>query len=108
MLAHKLGAQHPPQQAERRVGHAVGAGLPRLGMVVEHAAADIVDDAIKVIGHGKAARDLDVGAQDLQQCSRKNIIGMEFSAVGKAFCRDFHGFLLFVRLWLRNRCTGGI
>ena len=72
----------------------------RLGVVVEHTAADIVDDAVEVIGHGKAARDLDVGAQDLQQRSRKNIIGMEFSAVGKAFCRDFHGFLLFIRFRL--------
>ena len=29
VLPHQLGAQHPPQQPEGRVGHPVGAGLPR-------------------------------------------------------------------------------
>ena len=108
MLADELRAQHPPQQTERRVGHAVGAALARLGVVVEHAATDVIDDAVEVIGHDKAARDLDVRAENLQQRGRKNIVRMKFSAVGKAFCRDFHGFLLFVRLWLRKRCTGSI
>ena len=65
MLAHKLGAQHPPQQAERRVGHAVGAALARLGVVVEHTAADVVDDAVEVIRHNEAPRHLNVRAQDL-------------------------------------------
>ena len=40
MLTHELCAEQPPQQAERGVGHAVGAALPRLGVVVEHTAAD--------------------------------------------------------------------
>ena len=65
MLAHELCAEQPPQQAERGVGHAVGAALPRLGVVVEHAAADVVDDAVEVIRHNEAPRHLNVRAQDL-------------------------------------------
>ena len=65
MLAHELCAEQPPQQAERGVGHAVGAALPRLGVVVEHTAADVVDDAVEVIRHNEAPRHLNVRAQDL-------------------------------------------
>ena len=65
VLAHELCAEQPPQQAERGVGHAVGAALPRLGVVVEHAAADVVDDAVEVIRHNEAPRHLNVRAQDL-------------------------------------------
>ena len=89
-LTHKAGAQHPPQQAKGRVGHAVGAVLPRLLMVVEHAKADVVHDAVKVIGHGKAAGDLDVRPQDLQQRRGKHIVGVELAGMGKAVCRNFH------------------
>ena len=65
-LAHKTGAQHPPQQTKGRVGHAVGAVLPGLLMVVEHPKADIIHDAVKIVRHGKAAGDLDIRAQNLQ------------------------------------------
>ena len=94
MLAHQLGAQHLPQQAERRVGHAVGASLAGLLVVVEHAAADIIDDAVEIIGHHKAARDLDVRPHNLQQGGGEHVIRVEFAPVGKAFCRYFHGSLL--------------
>ena len=65
-LAHKTRAQHPPQQTKGRVGHAVGAVLPGLLMVVEHPKADIVHDAVKIVRYGKAAGDLDIRAQNLQ------------------------------------------
>ena len=91
MLPDQLRAQHPPQQAKCRIRHAVGAALPRFGMVVEHTAADIVDDAVKAVRHNKAAGYLDIRAQNLQQRGRKYIVRVEFSAVGKAFCRDLHG-----------------
>ena len=65
-LPHQPRAQHPPQQAKGRVGHAVGAVLPGLLMVVEHPKADIVHDAVKIVRHGKAAGDLDIRAQNLQ------------------------------------------
>ena len=48
-LAYKAGAEHLPQQAEGRVRDAVGAGLAGLLMVVEHAKADVVHDAVEVI-----------------------------------------------------------
>ena len=89
-LTHEAGAQHTPQQAEGRIGHAVGAVLPRLLMVVEHAKADVVHDAVKVIGHGKAAGDPDVRPQDLQQRCCKHIVGVELAGMGKAVCRNFH------------------
>ena len=89
-LAHKARPQHPPQQAEGRVGHAVGAGLAGLLMVVEHTKAHIVHDAVKIIRHHKAAGDLDVRAQNLQQGSGKHIVGVELAGVGKAVCRNFH------------------
>ena len=90
-LAHKAGAQHPPQQAKGRVGHAVGAVLPGLLMVVEHPKADIIHDAVKIIRHGKAPGDLDIRAQDLQQRRSKHVIGMELAGVGKTVCGNFHG-----------------
>ena len=65
-LAYKTRAQHPPQQTKGRVGHAVGAVLPGLLMVVEHPEADIVHDAVKIVRYGKAAGDLDIRAQNLQ------------------------------------------
>ena len=89
-LTHKAGAEHPPQQAEGRIGHAIGAALPRLLMVVEHTKAHIVHDAVKIIRHHKAAGDLDVRAQNLQQGSGKHIVGVELAGVGKAVCRNFH------------------
>ena len=89
-LTHKAGAKHPPQQAKGRVGHAVGAVLPGLLMVVEHPKADIIHDAVKIIRHGKAAGDLDIRAQNLQQRRSKHVIGMELAGVGKAVCRNFH------------------
>ena len=94
MFPYQLGAQHPPQKAESRVRHAVGAGFPGFGVVVEHTAAHIIDDALKVIGHRKAAGDLDIGAHDLQQRRGKYIVGMEFAAVGKAVCGYFHNIIL--------------
>ena len=90
-LAHKAGAQHPPQQAKGRVGHAVGAVLPGLLMVVEHPKADIIHDAVKIVRHGKAPGDLDIRAQDLQQRRSKHVIGMELAGVGKTVCGNFHG-----------------
>ena len=89
-LAHKAGAQHPPQQAKGRVGHTVCAVLPGLLMMVEHAIAHIVHDAVKAVRHHKAAGDLDIRAQDLQQRSGKHIVGVELAGMGKAVCRNFH------------------
>ena len=91
MRADELRPQHPPQQPERRVRHAVGAGFTRLAVVVEHAAADVKDNAGKAFRHGKSAADLDIRADNLQQGGGKYIVGMELAAVGKAFRGDFHG-----------------
>ena len=90
MGPHQLGSQDPPQQAERCVGHAVGAGLPWFGVVVEHTTAHIVYNAVEIIGNHKAAGHLDVGPDDLQQRRCEHIVRMELAAMGKAFCRDLH------------------
>ena len=97
MLAHQLRAQHPPQKTEGGIRDAVGAGFARLAVVVKQTAADIVNNAVKVVRHGKAADDLNVGAQNLQQRGGKNIVCMEFSAVGKAFCGDLHSNAPFIQ-----------
>ena len=60
-------------------------------MVVEHPEADIVHDAVKIVRHGKAAGDLDIRAQNLQQRRSKHVIGMELAGVGKTVCGNFHG-----------------
>jgi len=59
-------------------------------MVVEHTKAHIVHDAVKAVRHHKAAGDLDVRAQNLQQGSGKHIVGVELAGVGEAVCRNFH------------------
>ena len=89
-LAHKAGAEYPPQQAESCVGHTVGAVLARLLMVVEHAETDVVNDAVEVLRHGEAPGDLDIRAQDLQKGSGEHIVGVELAGVGKAVCGNFH------------------
>jgi len=92
-LAHQPRAQHPPQQAERRVRHTVGAVLPRLLMVVEHAKTDIVHDAVKIVRHHKAAGDFNIRAQDLEQRRGKHVVRVELAGVRKAVCGNFHGSL---------------
>ena len=96
MLPHQTRPEHLPQQPERRVGHPVGAGFPRFRVMVEHAAAHIVHDAVKIIRHHKPPRHLNVGTQNLQQRRGKNIVGMKFAAVCKAFGWYFHGDSLLV------------
>ena len=92
MLAHKLGAQHPPQQAERRVGHAVGAALARLGVVVEHTAADIVDDAIKSSGTVKPRVIWMSGRRICSSAVEKTSSAWNFPPWVKPFAGIFMGF----------------
>ena len=95
-LAYKAGAEHLPQQAEGRVRDAVGAGLAGLLMVVEHAKADVVHDAVEVIRHHEAAGYFNIRAEDLEQGSGEHVVGMELACVGKAVCGYFHrGFSSF-------------
>ena len=94
MLAHELCAEQPPQQAERGVGHAVGAALPRLGVVVEHTAADVVDDAVEVIRHHETAGYFNIRAEDLEQGSGEHVVGVELAAWVKPFAGIFIGVLL--------------
>ena len=89
-LPHQPRAQHPPQQAEGRIGDAVGAVLAGLLMVIEHAKADIVHDAVEIVRHHKAAGDPDVLPDDLQQRRCKYVVRMELAGVGKSVCRNFH------------------
>ena len=73
-------------------------------MVVEHPEADIIHDAVKIVRHGKAAGDLDIRAQDLQQRRSKHVIGMELAGVGKTVCGNFHGFdTSFSWVYLKSR-----
>ena len=88
-LPHQPRAQHPPQQAESRIGDAVGAVLAGLLMVIEHAKADIIHDAVEIVRHHKAAGDPDVRPDDLQQRRCKHVVRMELAGVGKAVCRNF-------------------
>ena len=102
-LAHKAGAQHPPQQPERRVGHPVGPGLARLAVVVEHPVPNVVDDAVEAVRHHKAPRHLDVGAQDLQKRGRKHIVGVELAGMGKPAGWNFHkAHLLLIELFCNS------
>jgi hypothetical protein len=95
-LAYKAGAEYPPQQTEGRVRDAVGAGLAGLLMVVEHAKADVVHDAVEVIRHHKAAGYFNIRAEDLEQGSGEHVVGVELACVGKAVCGYFHrGFSSF-------------
>ena len=89
-LAYKAGAEHLPQQAEGRVRDAVGAGLAGLLMVIEHAKADIIHDAVEIVRHHKAAGDPDVRPDDLQQRRCKHVVRMELAGMGEAICRNFH------------------
>ena len=63
-------------------------------MMVEHPKAHIVHDAVKTVRHHKAAGDLDIRAQNLQQGSGKHIVGVELAGVGEAVCRNFHKMYL--------------
>ena len=60
-------------------------------MMVKFSPTNIKDKAIEIFRNGKYTLKLNIRIDQTQQCCGKNIIGMEFSAVGKAFCRDFHG-----------------
>ena len=89
-LAYKAGAEYPPQQAEGRVRDAVGAGLAGLLMVVEHAKANVVNDAVEVIRHHEAAGYFNIRAEDLEQGSGEHVVSVELACVGKAVCGYFH------------------
>jgi len=71
-------------------------------MVVEHAEADIVHDAVEIVRHHKAAGDLDVRADDLQQRRRKDIIRVELARMCKTICRNFHICTSFSTVSLRT------
>ena len=58
-------------------------------MVVEHAESDIVHDAVEIVRHHKAAGDLDVRADDLQQRRRKDIIRVELARMCKNHLQEF-------------------
>ena len=75
--------------------------------MVEHTAADVVDDAVEVIWHDKAAGDLDIRAENLQQRGGKSIVRMEFSAMRKTFGRDFHGWYSSIYKWMCGGVAGG-
>ena len=89
-LAYKAGAEYPPQQAEGRVRDAVGAGLAGLLMVVEHAKANVIHDAVEVIRHHEAAGYFNIRAEDLEQGSCEHVVSVELACVGKAVCGYFH------------------
>ena len=101
-LAYKTGAEHLPQQAEGRVRDAVGAGLAGLLMMVEHAKADVVHDAVEVIRHHKAAGDSDIRPDDLQQRGGKHVVCMELASVCKTICGNFHICTSFSTVSLRT------
>ena len=89
-FGHELCAEQPPQQAERGVGHAVGAAFARFLVVVKHTAAHIVHNAVKTIRHNKTAGYFDIRPHNHQQRCGKHIVCMELAAVSKTFCRNFH------------------
>ena len=59
-------------------------------MVIEHAKADIIHDAVEIVRYHKAAGDPDVRLDDLQQRRCKYVVRMELAGVGEAICRNFH------------------
>ena len=71
----------------------VSRGSP---MVVEHAKADVVHDAVEVIRHHEAAGYFNIRAEDPEQGSGEHVVGVELACVGKAVCGYFHrGFSSF-------------
>ena len=94
--------QHPPQQTKGRIGDAVGAGLARLLMVVEHTETDVVHDAVEVIRHHKAAGNFDIRPDDLQQRGGKHVVCMELASVCKTICGNFHICTSFSTVSLRT------
>ena len=81
-LSQQCLAKLPPQKTEGGVWDAVFAHRSVLLVVVKPAPADVKSKAVKALRQSHGPHKTDVGAQDPQQGSRKNVVGVEFSRMG--------------------------
>ena len=90
IFPHQLCAELPPQQAESRIRHPVGALGPIRRVMVEGAVANVVNNAVEVLRHREATGHGEVRPQDAQQRGAEHIVRVELAAVGKTVFGYLH------------------